>query len=242
MFDRIPVVAQRIGWKALWASWCSRNVSAAEAQAAFARRYGGSGVLFTGSGTAAFYLALKAVARDTGADEVILPAYTARTLVYAVRKAGLRPVLCDISLEDFNIDIRQLQAMIGSRTLAVVAVHMFGIPVPGIAALKAALPQRVCLIEDFCQAMGGAVAGRPVGPFGQLSFCSFNRGKNLPLFSVGLLCVQDAALWEPGRRQYQQVRAMPAGTAGLFLKMCALAAVMRPEIYGLVAAGLSGLK
>ena len=38
----------------------------------------------------------------------------------AVKKAGLRAVLCDMALEDFNIDENSLPGVISSKTLAVV--------------------------------------------------------------------------------------------------------------------------
>ena len=48
--------------------------------------------------------------------EVIIPAYTASSIVYAIKKAGLRPVLCDISLNDFNLDVDQAVRLFNKNT------------------------------------------------------------------------------------------------------------------------------
>ena len=89
-------------------------------------------VSFMNSGISAFYIALLALKKRSHRTEVVLPAYTAPSLVVAVNKAGLKPVLCDISLEDFNMDTDALLKMISSETLCVVCVHMFGMPAMNI--------------------------------------------------------------------------------------------------------------
>jgi len=91
-------------------------------------------VLLTNSGISAFYIILKALKNISGRSEVILPAYTAGSLIVAIRKAGLKPILCDISLEDFNLNENYLADTISSKTLAVVGVHMFGINMKNIVS------------------------------------------------------------------------------------------------------------
>jgi len=76
-------------------------------------------------------------------SEVILPAYTAGSLVVAVGKAGLKPVLCDISLDNYNAAAPDMLRLVGADTLAVVCVHMFGIPVDGIEKLRQGMPAGV---------------------------------------------------------------------------------------------------
>ena len=89
-------------------------------------------IYLTNSGISAFYLVLQALKKRSSRREVILPGYTAPSLVVAIHKAGLKPVLCDISLEDFNMDTKTVRGMVSSETLCVVCVHMFGIPVKNI--------------------------------------------------------------------------------------------------------------
>jgi dTDP-4-amino-4,6-dideoxygalactose transaminase len=113
--------------------------------------------------------------------------------VVAVRKAGLKPVLCDVTLKDFNADSQALLQAISPHTLAVVAVHMFGIPISDIAQWRQRIPPEVWFIEDCAQAMGSRINDSTAGSFGDISFFSFSRGKNFSTFGGGCIttCNED---------------------------------------------------
>ena len=143
-------------------------------------------VFLTNSGMASFYIILSVLKKLHRGREVILPSYTASSLIVAVRRAGLKPVLCDISLDDFNADLSDLAGRINKDTLCVVSVHMFGIPWSGIKGLnKKRGRQNIFVVEDCAQAFGAKIDGSPVGLFGDIGFFSFNRGKNLPAYEGG---------------------------------------------------------
>ena len=185
MISRLPIIAPA----ASPADIISALVHAGGGKAgvfaqALKRSTGLSYIYLTGSGTSAFYCCLSMLSKTSFRKEVVLPAYTAGSLVVAARAAGLTPVLCDICADDFNLDIAKLPASLGARTLAVAPVHMFGIGVKNISALKDAA-RGIFLVEDCCQAMGAIASGSPVGATGDVSLFSFNRGKNLPLSGGG---------------------------------------------------------
>jgi dTDP-4-amino-4,6-dideoxygalactose transaminase len=144
-------------------------------------------IYLTNSGISAFYLILKSLQENSPKKEVILPAYTAGSLVVGIMKAGLKPVLCDISLEDFNLDTGALLKVISPNTLAVVVVHMFGIALKDIERLRKNLPSDIFLIEDCAQSMGSKIKEKQTGKFSDISFFSFNRGKNLPVYGGGCI-------------------------------------------------------
>jgi len=186
------------------------------------------------SGLTAFYLLLKALQGISPGKEVVLPAYTAGSLITAVRKAGLKPVLCDVSLKDFNMDRPALSAAISGGTLAVLAVHMFGIPIRDISGFKKMIPQRGFLLEDCAQAMGAKVDDRPVGCFSDAGFFSFNRGKNLSLSSGGCVFTGNGAI-AAGLQPMTEGLKKPGllGESILLLKMAASALFTDPLVYGL---------
>lgn len=190
-------------------------------------------IFLTNSGTAALYIILKALSAGSQRTEVVLPAYTAGSLVVAVRKAGLKPVLCDISLEDFNADPDSAVRAISDRTLAVVAVHMFGIGMDSIVALKGKLPPGVTLIEDCAQAMGSRIGGVGVGKFGDVSFFSFSRGKNLSACGGGCIATDDIALAALLKRTFDK---LPPGRdrsgAAAISNLLAFSIAVNPYIYG----------
>ena len=97
------------------------------------------------------------------------------------------PVLCDVSLKDFNADKKSLLKKISYSTLAVNCVHMFGIGASAITELRREIQPDIFIIEDCAQAMGSKIDGQPVGTFSEVSFFSFNRGKNFPLYAGGFI-------------------------------------------------------
>ena len=186
------------------------------------------------SGISSFYAILESLKTLSSRQEVVLPAYTAGSLAVAVKKAGLRPVLCDISLKDFNADLKSLREAMNEKTLAVLAVHMFGIPVSDMDSFRADMPEGAFLIEDCCQAMGSRIKDEPVGSSGDACFFSFNRGKNLPATNGGCIVIRNSSLEEPlrlalrGFHSSSQLECLRA-----FLKTALFIAGTDPYVYGM---------
>src|SRR5262252_3397383 len=86
-----------------------------------------------GSGTDALQLTLRALGVGPG-DEVITVAHTAVATVAAIELAGAKPVLVDVELPWMTIDPEAAADAIGPRTVAIIAVHLYG-QVANLAAL-----------------------------------------------------------------------------------------------------------
>ena len=151
--------------------------------------YRGQGSFFFSSGAAALFMLLEALKRmHPDRTQVVMPVYTAASVLIAVRQAGLEPVLCDISLNDFNMDAGIVPRLVCDRTLAVIATHLFGIPMDAIDRFAGGV-REITVIEDAAQAMGSLIGGEPAGSFAAASLFSFNRGKNLPAAGGGCVTV-----------------------------------------------------
>ncbi|MFC8666462.1 MULTISPECIES: DegT/DnrJ/EryC1/StrS family aminotransferase [Streptomyces] len=61
-------------------------------------------------------------------DEVIVPAFGNVEVAEAVIQAGAMPVFADIDPATYCLDAAEVNAAVGPRTVAVVAVHRFGRP------------------------------------------------------------------------------------------------------------------
>ncbi len=201
-------------------------------------------VHLTSSGAAGFFVILKTISRLSSRTEVVLPAYTASSLVTGIRQAGLKPVLCDISLDDFNALYDDMIHRCDRSTLCAVPVHMFGIPWSRVLELRQSLPPDIFVVEDACQAFGAKVHGVSVGSAGDAGFFSFSRGKNLPTWTGGCIVTasekfsfslkKEADLW---------LRPVsPAGALGSFLKTLGLFFVFNPHGYALTHPLVSFLK
>lgn len=192
-------------------------------------------IYFTNSGLSSFYIILNALKQKSEKKEVILPAYTAGSLIVAVVKVGLVPVLCDISLEDFNLDKQALFKAISQNTLAIVCIHMFGIPTDNLEQLKEKIPPDIFLIEDCAQAMGSKIREKQVGSFTDVGFFSFNRGKNVSTYGGGCVTTNSVELAKKLDTIYSQlVKESTIGeNLSAFFKILALSLAINPFIYGL---------
>jgi dTDP-4-amino-4,6-dideoxygalactose transaminase len=136
-----------------------------------------------------------------------------------------------------------LRKVVCDNTLAVVVVHMFGIPVSYTDTLKVSLPGHVFLIEDCCQAMASRIKDKPVGSFADISFFSFNRGKNLPANNGGCIMIRNGSLEEPVRLAMKNVQASGSiEWTGAFLKTVLFMLGTNPLVYGSGHALASGFK
>jgi len=235
MLTRLPIISSCIDWRGFSRALKrigDKNISE-EFNSELSAYLGLGPVYLTNSGISSFYLILKGLKEKSARKEVVLPAYTAGSLVVAVMKAGLRPVLCDISLEDFNLDKGSLLKAVSSDTLAVICVHMFGIGIRFIEELKKEMPQDVSLIEDCAQSMGTRVGRRYTGSFGDLSFFSFNRGKNLPAFGGGCIIINSQEMTEGIDSVYGREIKDDGGWSdfNLFTKALAFSFASNPFIY-----------
>lgn len=113
-------------------------------------------VRFAGDGNACAELfpngksAIAAALADIGVssgDEVVLPTYVCHEVLDAVVYSGARPVLCDISSDDWMLSTDSVGRKLTHRTRAVVAPHMFGIRCD-VAALDGL---GVAIVEDCAQ-------------------------------------------------------------------------------------------
>ncbi len=187
-----------------------------------------------GSGKAAFYLILKSLAKLSDKKEVVLPAYTDAGLVLAIRQAGLKPVFCDIYPETFNLAASLLPEVISGNTLAVLAVHMFGLACEIDIIAQATKNKGVFVIEDCAQALGTRINGRMSGTIGDAGFYSFNRGKNLPTYSGGCIAVNSDELQQAiiAERELLDEPGIFL-QAGLLFKLAGVSLAMNRLLYGL---------
>ncbi len=152
------------------------------------------------SGTAALTLALLAAGIGEG-DEVIVPAHTYIASALAVVHSGAVPVFCDVEDETGLIDVDSAAALIGPRTAAVVAVHLYGQPCDMAELGGLADRHGLLLLEDAAQAHGARYRGRRTGSLGRVAAFSFYPSKNLgALGDGGAICTDDDEIAARARR------------------------------------------
>ncbi|MCE9682596.1 DegT/DnrJ/EryC1/StrS family aminotransferase [Halomonas alkalisoli] len=176
-----------------WQAASRRDAQVRAFEAAFARSIGVGHARATASGRLALGLIVDGLGLRPG-DELVIPAYTLGELLPLLESRGLVLVPADIDPDTYNMTPTSVQACLGPRSRAVLAVHMLGAPcdIEGILAVTQA--HGVPLIEDCAHATGARVAGRVVGSFGRAALFSLEPTKPVAAFGGGVLATADDAL------------------------------------------------
>lgn len=161
----------------------------------FAARVGRKFGIAVANGSVALDAAVKALGLGPG-DEVIMPSFTIISCAAAIVRSGATPVLVDSEPDTWNMDLRQVEQKITPRTRAVMAVHIFGLPVDMDALLAITAPRGIRVIEDAAQMHGQTVRGRPCGSFGDLSTFSFYPNKHVTTGEGGIIVTNDEGIAE----------------------------------------------
>ena len=235
MLRRIPIVGCPIGLRDFPFNLLSIIKKTCQGQLgdALSRLLNVRYVYFTNSGTSSLYIVLQILKEERGKNEVIVPAYTAPSLITVIREAGLKPVLCDISLNDFNMDADLLPAVVSEQTLCVLGVHMFGIVNKELPRLKSRFPH-IFIIEDCAQSLGSKIDAMFVGNSADVSIFSFNRGKNLPTYGGGCIATNSQRISEKIIEENKRIKGLAIAQRALIpFKILGLSLAVRPLVYGL---------
>ena len=156
----------------------------------FEDRYQFKKVLMTTSCTDALEMA--AILLDLQQDdEVIAPSYTFVSTVNAFALRGAKIIFADSYNDHPNINPAQIEALITSRTKAIVVVHYAGVACDMDAIMNIANKYNIPVVEDAAQAIDGYYKGKPLGSIGTFGTFSFHETKNIISGEGGLLVIND---------------------------------------------------
>ena len=141
------------------------------------------------NGTDALQIAMMALDLKPG-DEVITTNFTFAATVEVIALLNLKPVLVDVDLNTFNIDVDKLEKVITSKTKAIVPVHLFGQSANMEKIMLIAKEFNLFVIEDNAQAIGAEYQFKSglklkTGTIGDIGSTSFFPSNNLGCFGDG---------------------------------------------------------
>jgi dTDP-4-amino-4,6-dideoxygalactose transaminase len=176
---------------AIDSEWITAGPRTQAFEKAFAELTGATDAVAVTNGTAALFLALKALDIGPG-DEVLVPSLTFVATAAAVVQCGARPVFVDIcSLENPTIDRQDAERKITPRTKAILPVHYAGIPANMDELALLARARNLVLVEDAAHAPGASFAGRSCGTWGSAGCFSFFGNKNITTAEGGMVTTCD---------------------------------------------------
>jgi len=162
-------------------------------ESCFSKWVGTRGAVAFSSGRSAMAAVLRALPR-ADRHEVVVPAYTLKTLVPVIEKAGFTVRFADVSPDTFNVTEETLAKMLSEKTLAVIAADMFGNPCDASAIADVAHAAGAVFIEDAAHATGSTLDGLPLGLHADATFFSFDSIKPVSAYGGGIVVSSDADL------------------------------------------------
>lgn len=173
------------------------------------KRYGFGKCLLTTSCTDALEMAALLIDLKPG-DEVIMPSYTFVSTANAFVLRGAKIIFADSRKDHPGIDEDGIEALITSKTKAIVPVHYAGVACDMDKIMTLADKYNLFVIEDAAQAIESFYTGkdgikRALGSIGHLAAFSFHETKNIISGEGGMLAINDPQfmdkaeiIWEKG--------------------------------------------
>jgi dTDP-4-amino-4,6-dideoxygalactose transaminase len=141
------------------------------------------------NGTDALQIALMGLGLKKG-DEIITADFTFAATVEVISLLGLTPVLVDIDIKTYNIDVLAIKKAITPKTKAIIPVHLFGQAAMMSEIIAIAEKNDLYIIEDNAQSIGANYtfpdgSKKKTGSLGHLGTTSFFPSKNLGAYGDG---------------------------------------------------------
>ena len=141
------------------------------------------------NGTDAIQIAFMALDLKPG-DEVICPSWTYIATAEAAAILGLKPVMCDVDPDTFNLSSKYIEPLITEKTKAIVPVHLYGQSCEMEGIMNLAKKYNLKVVEDNAQAIGGIYTflngeKKYTGTMGDIGTTSFYPAKNLGCYGDG---------------------------------------------------------
>jgi CDP-6-deoxy-D-xylo-4-hexulose-3-dehydrase len=182
-------------------AWFTTGRFAETFQRNLARFVGVRSATLVNSGSSANLIALSALTspklgdrRLNPGDEIITVAAGFPTTINPIFQNRLVPVFVDVTIPEYEIDVRQLEAARGDRTKAVFVAHTLGNSMDLDAVTAFTKRHNLWLIEDCCDALGSTYRERNVGTFGDIATLSFYPAHHITTGEGGAVLTDKPAL------------------------------------------------
>ena len=149
------------------------------------KKFGVKDALAVSSGTAAIKIALKSLGIKNG-DEVITQGFNFIATIEAILDSGAKPIICNVD-ETLNMDPSKIEKLINSKTKVILPVHMLGVSANMNAINKIAKKNKIKVLEDNCESVGGKYNDKYLGTLGDVGVFSHDFGKTITTGEGGMI-------------------------------------------------------
>ena len=128
--------------------------------------------------------------------EVITSPFTFISTTHAIVRNQLKPVFCDIKMEDYTIDETKIEELITEKTVAIVPIHVYG-NICNIEEIeRIAYKYQLKVIYDAAHAFGEKYNNKGIANYGEASTFSFHATKVFNTIEGGAVATKDERLYE----------------------------------------------
>jgi perosamine synthetase len=174
-------------------------------ESAVAGRAGRKHGIAVNSGTSGLHLCVRGLGIGEG-DEVITTPFSFVATTNCLLFERAKPVFVEIDPGSYNMDPSAIEAAITPKTKAILPVEVFGNTAHFAEYERIARKHNLMLIEDCCEALGGALDGRPAGNFGSCGVFAFYPNKQITTGEGGMIVTDDGRLADLCRSMRNQGR------------------------------------
>lgn len=182
--------------KALKSNWLTTGPSVENFEKEFAKKVGSKYAVAVSNGTAALYVAYKAIGLKEG-DELITTPMTFSGTSNSALQCDAKIIFADID-ENGLIDPEEIEKSISPETKAIVPVHYTGL-VPDMKRIfEIAQKNKIFVIEDACHALGTHYRGSNIGSckYSDIALFSFHPTKHITTAEGGMITTNSEEIYE----------------------------------------------
>ena len=127
-------------------------------------------------------------------SEIITTPFTFVSTTNAIIRNGMIPVFCDVKKNDYTIDEGKIEGLITKKTVAILAVHVYGNICNVERIQQIADKYNLRVIYDAAHAFGVKYKDYDISLFGDVTMFSFHATKVFNTIEGGAVCFKDAQL------------------------------------------------
>ena len=150
-------------------------------------------------------------------DGVLHPAF--------ILLAGALPVFADVDPDTWQIDPAKIEAKITSNTVAILPVHIYGMPCDMDPINAIAKKHNLGVVEDACQAWLAEYDGKMCGTLGDLGCFSFQNSKHITSGEGGAITSASSVVEKATPRRSVSIKTSSRSHSSIC--MCRLAPMPR---------------
>ncbi|MCM1261864.1 MAG: DegT/DnrJ/EryC1/StrS family aminotransferase [Butyrivibrio sp.] len=147
------------------------------------------------NGHMALELAIQAFDFPDGAEIITTP-FTFISTTHAIVRNRLKPIFCDVKLNDGTIDETKIEDLITEATVAILPVHVYGNVCNIEKIQEIADKYGLKVIYDAAHAFGEKYKGKGIGSYGDVSIFSFHATKAFNTIEGGAAAFSEHKIYE----------------------------------------------